>query len=125
MGHALRHDLAALLLEYPKWRVRDTARYPGFRALSAGRTPALRELAERVLGVRIQSGMHSSVEDARAAMALFRGEKEGFEREAVRLFGRPRGRVKGKGEGEEEGEEGEGGAKKKKKKKKKKGKGKR
>jgi RNA exonuclease 4 len=110
VGHALRHDLAALQLGHPRWHVRDTARYPGFRALSAGRTPALRELAERVLRVRIQSGMHSSVEDARAAMALFRGEKEGFEREAVRLFGRPRGRVKGKGEGGGGGGgEGEGG----------------
>lgn len=88
VGHALRHDLAALQLVHPIWHVRDTARYPGFRALSAGRTPALRELAERVLGVRIQSGMHSSVEDARAAMALFRGEKEGFEREVFKRFRR-------------------------------------
>ena len=119
MGHALRHDLAALLLVHPKRDVRDTARYPGFRALSAGRTPALRKLTERVLGVRIQSGMHSSVEDARAAMALFRGEKEGFEREVVKRFGRPRGEVKGKGKGDGEGEGGEGEAKKKKKKKKK------
>lgn len=123
VGHALRHDLAALLLVHPKWHVRDTARYPGFRALSAGRTPALRELAERVLGVTIQSGMHSSVEDARAAMALFRGEKEGFEREVFKRFRRPR-EEKGKGSGEEEGGEGDGEAKKKKKKKKKRRKGK-
>jgi len=123
VGHALRHDLAALLLVHPEWHVRDTARYPGFRALSAGRTPALRELVERVLGVRIQSGMHSSVEDARAAMALFRGEKEGFEREVFKRFRRPR-EERGMGDGEE-GEEGDGEAKKKKRKgKKKKRKGK-
>jgi len=76
--------------------------------------------------VRIQSGMHSSVEDARAAMALFRGEKEGFEREVFKRFRRPR-EEKGKGSGEEEGGEGDGegdGEAKKKKKKKKRRKGK-
>ncbi|XTI83535.1 hypothetical protein V2W45_1338632 [Cenococcum geophilum] len=67
--------------------------------------------------------MYSSVEDARVAIALFRGEKEGFEREVFKRFRRPR-EEKGKGSGEEEGGEGDGEAKKKKKKKKKRRKGK-
>ena len=68
---------------------------------------------DQLLGVKIQAGEHSSVEDARATMALFRAEKEGFEAEAVRRFGR--GVVVAvKVDGEDEG------PKKKKKKKKKK-----
>lgn len=55
------------------------------------KTPSLKFLAEQVLGWEIQRDEkkgHSSVEDARATMALFRAEKVGFEREAGRRFGR-------------------------------------
>lgn len=62
------------------------------------RTPSLKKLAKEVLGVDIQGDErkgHSSAEDARAAMELFKSEKAGFEREVVRMFGR--GGVVGKG----------------------------
>lgn len=87
VGHAIRHDLDALLLGHPKRDIRDTSRYPGFRQLAGGRTPSLKKLAQEVLGADIQSGEHSSVEDARATMLLFRREKEGFEREHAKAWG--------------------------------------
>lgn len=55
--------------------------------------PSLRSLASDVLGWEIQKGEkgHDSVEDAKAAMALFRREKGEFEREIVKRFGVKRG----------------------------------
>ncbi|KAL9127349.1 MAG: hypothetical protein Q9217_003763 [Psora testacea] len=87
VGHALRNDLHALLLGHPQRDIRDTSRHPAFRLLAGGRTPSLKRLAKEVLGVDIQGGEHSSIEDARAAMLLFRREKEGFEREQISKWG--------------------------------------
>lgn len=59
--------------------------------LRHGRTPALRMLAQQVLGWEIQNDVergHSSVEDAKATMALFQREKKGFEQDAIKTFGR-------------------------------------
>ena len=86
VGHTVRKDLDVLLLGHPKRDVRDTSRYLPFRQYSAGRTPALKKLAKEVLGVEIQGGEHSSVEDARATMLLFRKEKEGFEAEHAKKW---------------------------------------
>lgn len=87
VGHAVRHDLDALLLGHPKRDIRDTSRYPEFRKLAGGRSPSLKKLAREVLGIDIQANEHSSVEDARATMLLFRKEKEGFEREHAKAWG--------------------------------------
>ena len=87
VGHAVRNDLDALMLGHPKRDIRDTSRYPGFRQLAGGRTPSLKRLAQEILGVDIQGGEHSSVEDARATMLLFRREKDGFEREHMKRWG--------------------------------------
>lgn len=75
VGHSVRNDLDALLLGHPKRDIRDTSRYPGFRQYSAGRTPGLKKLAKEVLGIDVQGGEHSSIEDARATMLLYRREK--------------------------------------------------
>jgi RNA exonuclease 4 len=115
IGHALKNDLSALILAHPKRDIRDTSRHPKYRELAAGKTPALRKLADQLLGVKIQAGEHSSVEDARATMALFRSDKEGFELEALKTYGRPH-LVAVKADGEET----EPASRKKKKKKKKK-----
>ena len=48
-------------MNHPKKFVRDTQRYPGFRQLVGGRKPSLKMLTQRVLGVKIQTGEHSSV----------------------------------------------------------------
>ncbi len=90
VGHSIRNDLDALLLGHPKRDIRDTSRYPGFRQLAGGKTPGLKKLAREVLGVDIQGGEHSSIEDARATMLLFRREKEGFEREHAKKWGTSR-----------------------------------
>ena len=100
MGHDVAHDLEALKLGHPRRDVRDTSRYTPFRKRAGGRTPGLRRLAKDVLGMEIQGGRegHSSLEDARATMALFRAEREGFEEDHRRMW-----KVKGKEGGEERG----------------------
>ena len=87
VGHAIRNDLGALLLGHPKRDIRDTSKHPPFKALASGKTPGLKRLAQEVLGVDIQGGEHSSIEDARAAMLLFRKEKDSFESEHLRKWG--------------------------------------
>lgn len=86
VGHAIKNDLAAMMLGHPKRDIRDTSRFHGFRKYSAGRTPSLRKLAKEVLGVDIQTGEHSSVEDARATMLLFRRHKSGFDVEHAQRY---------------------------------------
>lgn len=86
VGHAVRNDLEALLLSHPKRDIRDTARHPPFRKFAGGGSPRLKVLAAEVLGIEIQNGAHSSVEDARATMLLFRKEKEAFEREHAKKW---------------------------------------
>lgn len=106
VGHALRNDLNVLMLSHPKRDLRDTSRYPKYRVESGGRPPALRKLAKSELGLEIQTGEHSSLEDARTTMALYRKEKGGFEEENRRTFGERR-RVMGKKEKSPDVEEGE------------------
>jgi RNA exonuclease 4 len=101
VGHALKKDMEALQLTHPKRDVRDTSRYAPFRVESKGKPPALRNLARSELGLTIQTGEHSSVEDARATMGLFRKEKQGFEEDNRRVFGTKRRVPLGKGKREE------------------------
>lgn len=87
VGHALKNDMDVLLLSHPKRDIRDTARHPAFRKMSMGRAPALRKLAKEYLGMDIQGGEHSSVEDARATMMLFKLEKDAFEKDIKQKYG--------------------------------------
>ncbi|CAI6876012.1 AAB_G0048370.mRNA.1.CDS.1 [Saccharomyces cerevisiae] len=81
VGHALKHDLEALMLSHPKSLLRDTSRHLPFRKLHAkGKTPSLKKLTKEVLKISIQEGEHSSVEDARATMLLYKKEKTEFEK---------------------------------------------
>ncbi|KUJ06969.1 uncharacterized protein LY89DRAFT_374386 [Mollisia scopiformis] len=86
VGHAIKNDLAAMMLGHPRRDIRDTSRFSGFRKYSAGRTPSLRKLAKEILGVDIQMGEHSSVEDARATMLLFRRHKSAFDVEHAQRY---------------------------------------
>lgn len=81
VGHALNNDFSALLLSsnHPRRLIRDTSRYGPFRALANGRSPSLKMLAARILGVRIQGSSHDSVDDARVAMLLYRAVKGQWE----------------------------------------------
>jgi RNA exonuclease 4 len=110
IGHALRNDLDALLLSHPKRDIRDTSKHPPYRKIAGGGSPRLKILASELLGLQIQGGAHSSVEDAKATMLLYRRDKDEFEREHLKKW--PVRVVP------EDKEKGEGDKKKKKKKKK-------
>ncbi|OQE25515.1 hypothetical protein PENSTE_c006G09362 [Penicillium steckii] len=86
VGHAVSNDLDALLLGHPKRDIRDTSKHPEYRKIAGGGSPRLKMLAEHFLGLKIQDGAHSSVEDARATMALYRREKDAFEREHLKKW---------------------------------------
>jgi len=86
VGHAIRNDLEAIMLGHPKKDIRDTSRFSGFRKYSGGKTPSLKKLAKEILGVDIQGGEHSSIEDARATMLLFRRHKSAFDIEHAQRF---------------------------------------
>ncbi|KAK6203154.1 RNA exonuclease 4 [Scheffersomyces amazonensis] len=81
VGHAIHHDLDALFLSHPKVMIRDTTQYVPFRKIASGRTPSLKKLTSHFLQIDIQGAAHSSVEDARATMLLFRLHKRDFERQ--------------------------------------------
>jgi len=86
VGHAVSNDLDALLIGHPKRDIRDTSKHPEYRKIAGGGSPRLKMLAEHFLGIKIQEGAHSSVEDARATMALYRREKDSFEREHLKKW---------------------------------------
>ncbi|KAJ5567143.1 hypothetical protein N7535_006449 [Penicillium sp. DV-2018c] len=101
VGHAVSNDLDALLLSHPKRDIRDTSKHPPYRKIAGGGSPRLKVLAEEFLGITIQEGAHSSVEDARATMALFRREKDAFEREHLKKWpARMMADTREKGEGQ-------------------------
>ena len=54
VGHSLKHDLKVLFLDHPKKMIRDTSLYKPFRDAFGGRTPSLKNLSERMLGVKVQ-----------------------------------------------------------------------
>ncbi|KLU81789.1 RNA exonuclease 4 [Magnaporthiopsis poae ATCC 64411] len=86
VGHDVKHDLAALELDHPHRAIRDTAKFSGFRKYGQGPKPALRVLAREILGLEIQDGTHSSIEDARVTMLLFRRHKPQFDIEFMSRF---------------------------------------
>lgn len=78
VGHAVQNDLKALLLSHPHTMTRDTSNFKPLCEKTGKKQSSLRELASVLLGITIQvKGVsHSSVEDARATMAVFRTQKE-------------------------------------------------
>ncbi|KAF4212190.1 hypothetical protein CNMCM8980_010305 [Aspergillus fumigatiaffinis] len=86
IGHAVSNDLDALLLGHPKRDIRDTSKHPPYRKIAGGGSPRLKILASEFLGLNIQDGAHSSVEDAKATMLLYRRDKEAFEREHLKKW---------------------------------------
>ncbi|KAK9475869.1 ribonuclease H-like domain-containing protein [Lipomyces japonicus] len=80
VGHAIANDLKVLYVSHPKRMIRDTSKHPEFRKISKGRAPALKKVAKEFLNIDIQGDEHSSIEDARACILLFRKYKDDFER---------------------------------------------
>lgn len=75
VGHALQFDLKVLRLKHFSDLIRDTSKYVPLRALAGfprNSTPSLKRLARQLLKWNIQINEHSSVEDARAAMLLYK-----------------------------------------------------
>ena len=84
MGHGLGSDFKALKLNHPRKLVRDTSICKfctgqtttnfssDFQSESGGK-PSLASLSEKRLGIKIQSGEHSPVQDARAALRIYLG----------------------------------------------------
>lgn len=68
VGHAIKNDLEVLFLRHPRHLIRDTATF--FRRKGSG-TPSLKSLAAQYLNTEIQSGEHSSVQDAQASVQLY------------------------------------------------------
>ena len=83
VGHDLSNDFHVLGFSHPPHDRRDTAKYKNLRRL-AGLTcqPSLKVLAHRLLGRRIQRGSHCSLEDARAAMDIYKLIEQEWESES-------------------------------------------
>jgi len=84
VGHALKNDLAVLLLSHPRAMIRDTGTYPPYmrpHPKKEGRFKprALRELTKQFLDYSIQIGEHDPGEDARAAMNLYKHKRDEWE----------------------------------------------
>lgn len=85
VGHALKNDLDALLLQHPKQDIRDTAKHQFFQRLGANkwRPRKLKDLALQHLGLKIQEKgqSHDSIDDASATMELFKLARAAWEME--------------------------------------------
>ncbi|KAI9324730.1 hypothetical protein BDR26DRAFT_828088 [Obelidium mucronatum] len=84
VGHAIKNDFQALLLDHPRRLVRDTSEFKQFKAMARGRKPALRKLAKQILNLDIQGGEHSSVEDAKVTMLIYKKYRTEWERTIMR-----------------------------------------
>lgn len=78
VGHAINNDFKCLGLKVSSLLIRDTSMLPEYRDLANGKPPSLKKLCKHFLQLDIQSGPHSSVEDARATMALYRLRQNSF-----------------------------------------------
>ena len=77
VAHSVVGDLQALGLTHPIHLLRDTAHFP---LLCPDRPRSLRSLVQERLGwLHFQAGEHDSVEDARAAMGLYKAVEEAWE----------------------------------------------
>ena len=72
---------------------RDTAKYRPFQR-SRGKPSALRYLANKLLGVTIQSGEHAPDEDARTALLLYKFARKEWEDWLKRRTGRLKKKAK-------------------------------
>lgn len=79
IGHALKNDLDALMLDHPRKLLRDTARYKPLKNPTTKHAQSLKNLAKALLSKDIQTGEHSSVEDARIVMEIYKLHKQEWE----------------------------------------------
>lgn len=79
IGHAVHHDLKSMMLQHPRSQLRDTSLYPPLRSKD-GRPRSLKHLAGEI-GLQIQSGSHSPVEDALSTLKVFASVAKRWEKE--------------------------------------------
>ncbi|XP_073496356.1 RNA exonuclease 4 isoform X2 [Phyllobates terribilis] len=79
VGHAVHNDLKIFFLDHPKKAIRDTQKYKPFKQKVKSSRPSLKLLCEKILNVKVQTGEHSSIQDAQAAMRLYTMEKKNWE----------------------------------------------
>lgn len=80
VGHAIKNDLESLFLTHPRSQIRDTSKHVPYRTkYAAGKTPSLKKLSLHILKKAIQDGEHSSVEDAKVTMELYKLDRKKFE----------------------------------------------
>ena len=73
VGHDLFADLKLLgLSKHPKSLIRDTLKCPQLHMLVGLPQPSLKVLASKLLQREIQAGSHSSLEDAKAVMDIYK-----------------------------------------------------
>ena len=77
VGHSVMHDLKVLMLSHPWTSIRDTAKC---KLLCPQRPRPLRALVKERLDKVIQEGEHSSVEDARAVLQVYKSVHKEWER---------------------------------------------
>ena len=81
VGHSLKNDLRVLGIDVPEYKIRDTQLYPpfqrGYRNYNPG--PKLKDLARDYLNENIQQYAHDSIEDATAAMKLYKKVENDWE----------------------------------------------
>ena len=70
VGHTLEHDFAAIGFQPEERLVRDISNFSHFRDTKY--RISLKALTEKFLNIKIQEGRHSSAEDARAALELYK-----------------------------------------------------
>ncbi len=92
VGHSLRNDFQALMMNHPRHLIRDTARYkpfmrPSGRSGGKMRPRKLRDLVKEHVGLVIQKEgeAHSSVDDAKATMELYKVARDEWEREIEKM----------------------------------------
>lgn len=84
VGHTIENDLGLLGIDIPLKNVRDISVFNFF--MNGKYRKSLKELTEEHLGIQIQTGIHSSVEDARATLELYKLYKKEIDREIKDLI---------------------------------------
>lgn len=86
VGHTIEYDFEALRMIHDNKLVRDISLFSFFR--NGKFRTGLRELSRKFLSINIQEGRHSSAEDARATLELYKLYKQEIDQEFKdRYFG--------------------------------------
>ena len=79
VGHTIEYDFDALRLTHDKKLIRDISLFSAFR--NGKFRMSLKELTGKYLSINIQEGRHSSAEDARATLELYKLYKQEIDQE--------------------------------------------